>query len=402
MIKSKIILLMGILSISINLSLTGCTNGKEELNQSLIITDDVKKDSEPELKVISTEEFKFEDPIKSLNAKFIEKDKDSILIRVTAGDTVGKSILTKIKGNVVVNEEEKVITDDGNLGVGKSFYVESLNDNKALVTNWYNNEKFEVEKSLLSNENSRYILLEDYLIEFVDGASWNNFTTSSIAWNKLTDGTNGIVKMPEDLDSALYASVIGDRLLVATTTISSAEGFYSKLQSSSEAIGYLLPEILLVIDLTNNEVIEKVTIGSFRDFKVVDSERIIFTLGKENEEVIEMYNLNNKTRKELMKYSTVPGEGLIIFNGLEVFPSRDKIYYCEDNGKMLSLKIAEINGMEIENVITAYEAEKNDAENFLASDISIGIDEREIKIFNRALIDGINQIDKLIKIKLSK
>lgn len=404
--RKTIIMLLSIGVMGLALILNGCTNEKEELNQSLVITEDVKEDNEPELKVISTEEFYFEEPVESFQSYFTEKDNGETLIRVIAGNNVGKDITVKIEGNKVIKEYAEMIDEDKDLTIGKSFYVESVDDNKALITNWGNDEKFEVEKSLLSNENSRYSLLDKYLIEFVGDEFWN-FKTDEIVWTNIEEDTGGVVEMPGDLEDALYASIIGDRLLVATTTLTSAEEFNSKLESNSGFTGYLLPDTLLVIDLSNNKIIEKVTIGNFRDFKAIDTDRIIFILDdgnlNSNTEVnIEMYSLNNKTRKELIKYTIKPGEEVIRFNGLGVFPSKDKIYYCEDNGKTLSLKIAEINGMDIENVITAYEVERKETENFREADISIGKDEREVKIFNRSVLDQTYQIDKLIKIKLSK
>lgn len=192
----------------------------------------------------------------------------------------------------------------------------------------------------------------------------------------------------------MQSIVVGDRLFLAAVSTSAAEDTYMYINSN--------PDTLLVMDLTTNKLIEKSTIGNFQCFHPIDDERIIFTLDKENEEVVEMYNLNNKTRKELMKYSTIPGEGLITLNVLNVFPSRDKIYYCEDDGEKVSLKVAEINGMDIDNVITAYEVDKKDKEDFSVDNISISNDEREVKVFNTILTEYGFFIDKIIKIKLNK
>ena len=58
--------------------------------------------------------------------------------------------------------------------------------------------------------------------------------------------------------------------------------------------------------------------------------------------------------------------------------------------------------MDIENSITAYEADKNELEEFYISNISVSNDEREIKVFNRTLSEYGFVIDKIIKIKLNK
>lgn len=403
MSKNKIVILISILSILISLSLTSCTNEKEELNQSLIITEDVKKDSEPELKVISTEEFKFDNIIECFSFIPVEKEDGSTLIRITAGNDIGRNVVTKINGDKISIIDEKYIQEEQSLGVGKSFYVEPVDSEKVLITNWYTDEKYEVDKSLINNEDSRYVLLDEYLVEFVGGASWINFTTECIGWTNLNTGSSGKFEMPEDLDTALYASVADDKLFVAVTSLEACEKYNEKLENNF--VGYLLPDTLLVIDLSSNEVINKVTIGSFREFKVIDSDRIIFVLDNENNGTIEltvaMYSINNKIKKEIIKYFVMEGENSINLNGIGVFPSRDKLYYCEDNGEALSLKIAEINGMDIENVITAYEATGN-SQSFTANNISMSRDGRELNIFTKGSNGDISGIDKLIKIRLNK
>lgn len=403
MSKIKIVILISILSILINLSLTGCTNEKKELNQSLIITEDVKEDSEPELKVISTEEFKFNDIIECFSFIPVEKEDDSTLIRITAGNDIGRNVVTKVNGDKISVIDERYIQEEPKLSVSKSFYVEPMDDEKVLITNWYTDDKYEVEKSLINNEDSRYVLLNEYLVEFVGGASWINFTTECIGWTNLNTGSSGKFEMPEDLDTALYASVTDDKLFVAVTSLEACEKYNEKLENNF--VGYLLPDTVLVIDLSSNEVIHEAMIGSFRDFKVIDSDRIIFVLDNENNDNVEltvaMYSLNNKIKKEIMKYFVMEGENSINLNGIGVFPSRDKLYYCENNGETLSLKIAEINGMDIENVITAYEA-TGDLQSFTANSISIRRDGRELNIFNKGSNGEISGIDKLIKVRLNK
>ena len=81
--RKIIIMLLTISSMAVSINLSGCTNEKEELNQSLIITEDVREDSEPELKVISTKEFKFDDIIECFNFIPVEKEDGSTLIRIT-------------------------------------------------------------------------------------------------------------------------------------------------------------------------------------------------------------------------------------------------------------------------------------------------------------------------------
>lgn len=400
-----IILLLSISVMYLTLNFTGCTNEKEALNQSMIITDDVKSDTEPELKVISTETFSFDEPICASNLSFIEKDDGSTLVKDSNyQEMVEDRRVVEIDGNKATIEYVESISDEYK-NIHKAFYLESLGNNKALIIDWYTDNKFKVDEELINNEQSRYEISGEYLIELVNGSAINNIANDSIAWTNLTSGSNGIIKMPEELESILHCSVVGDRLFLSAVSISELETFDEKLGILDE-VRYIYPhsDTLLVIDLTNNELIERITIGSFQYFHAIDNERIIFELHKDedNEKVIEMYNLNNKTRKELMKYSTVPGDGLITFCGLKVFPSGDKIYYYEDNGEKILLKIAEINGMDIENVITAYEVDKKDSEDFYIGDICISSDEREIKIFNRKLSGHLYVTDKIIKIKLSK
>lgn len=401
--RKAIIILVSIMSLSFNL--TGCTDEKTDLNQYIVITDDVKSDTEPELKVISTETIYFDKTIYASSLNFIEKADGSILVEdVNYTENYDNRMSIKINGNEATSEYIGSINDEYE-NIQKTFYLKNLDDNRNLIIDWRTDNRFEVEKDLINNEQSRYDIAEEYLIELVNGSAINKLANDSIAWTNLKTGSGGEIKMPEELRIILQSNVVEDKLFLAAISNSAIEALNEELGAEDSYMYTYFnakPDTLLVIDLTINKLIEKSTIGSFECFHPIDDERIIFISNKENEKFIEMYNLNNKTRKELMKYSTIPGEGLITLNGLEVFPSKDKIYYCEDDGEKVSLKIAEINGMDIDNVITAYEGNKSDLEDFCISDICISSDEREIKIFNTNLLDVVYAVDKIIKIKLSK
>ncbi|MFC3906201.1 hypothetical protein [Clostridium disporicum] len=403
MVKNTIRLIIVFSVVFLSFNIIGCTGEKKALNQSIILTEDVKADTEPELKIISTEIIPLENYIKDFSNIYIERDDGSTLIRQNyVNGYLMNSINVEIDGDKAITEHTESISDEyGN--IQKTFYLNSLDNNKALIIDGYSENTFQIEESLINNEQSRYELSGEYLIEIVNDKTINNISNDGISWTNLKTSSSGRIKMPEELSFILQCNVVGDRLFIAATSTLAMEAFNEEL-GGEEAFTYAYnnPDTLLVIDLTTNKLIEKSTIGSFRSFYAINDEIIIFTSYKGTEEVVEMYNLNNKTRKEFMKYSTIPGEGLITLNGLNLFPSRDKIYYCEDDGEKVSLKIAEINGMDIENSITAYEADKNELEEFYISSISVSNDEREIKIFNRILSEYGFVIDKIIKIKLNK
>lgn len=410
--RKAIIILLSIMALSFNL--TGCTDEKEALNKSMIVTDDVKADMEPELKVISTETIYLDQAIQGSSYVFIEQEDGSTLVRyLNSAGILEDKILVKVDGNKATS----VYIDSSNdeyTNINKTFYLKDSSDNKVLLTDWYSNNKFEVDKEVVSNENSRYVVSEDYLIELVNFTAMNNFSNDNVDWMNLINNSTGTFKMPEDLETILECSVVGDRLFLAAVSTSGYERLKEELAYPNMG-GYDFPDTLLVIDLTTNKLIEKATIGKFINFYPIDDERIIFRLDKENQDVVEMYNLNNKTTEELMKYSWGLPEYLrelpeyegsaeveaITFNGLNLFPSRDKIYYYEDDGEKIILKIAEINGMNIENVITAYEFEKNVFSIYI-KDISISNDERELKIFIRSESEEDQVIDKIVKVKLNK
>lgn len=192
--KAIVIILLSILSLTLNLA--GCTNEKEALNQSIVITDDVKADTEPELKVISTEVIPLENYIKDFSNIYIENDDESTLIRQNyVNGYLMQSINIKIDGDKVISEYEESF-DDEYKNISKSFYLESLGDNKALITDWRTDNEFEVEESLISNEKSRYEVSGEYLIELVNGPVINNSDSENIAWTNLKTGSGGAIKIP--------------------------------------------------------------------------------------------------------------------------------------------------------------------------------------------------------------
>ncbi|MBX9136796.1 MULTISPECIES: hypothetical protein [unclassified Clostridium] len=395
------IILFSIVFLTFNI--IGCTGEKKALNQSIILTEDVKSDTEPELKVISTKIIPLENHIKDFSNIYIEREDGSTLIRQNyVNGYLMNSINVKIDGDKATSEYKKSISDEYR-NINKTFYLNSLDNNKVLIIDGYSENTFKTEESLINNEQSRYELSGEYLIEIMNDTTINNITNDYISWTNLKTSSSGRIKMPEELSFILQCNVVGDRLFLSAISTLAIEALNGEVGiEDTYMYTYSNPDTLLVIDLTTNKLIEKNTIGSFRNFHVINDEIIIFTSCKDSEEVVEMYNLNNKTRKEFMKYSTKQGEGLITLKGLNLFPSKDKIYYCEDDGEKVSLKIAEINGMDIENSITAYEADKNELEEFYISNISVSNDEREIKVFNRTLSEYGFVIDKIIKIKLNK
>ena len=395
------IILFSIVFLTFNI--IGCTGEKKALNQSIILTEDVKSDTEPELKVISTKIIPLENHIKDFSNIYIEREDGSTLIRQNyVNGYLMNSINVKIDGDKATSEYKKSISDEYR-NINKTFYLNSLDNNKVLIIDGYSENTFKTEESLINNEQSRYELSGEYLIEIMNDTTINNITNDYISWTNLKTSSSGRIKMPEELSFILQCNVVGDRLFLSAISTLAIEALNGEVGiEDTYMYTYSNPDTLLVIDLTTNKLIEKSTIGSFRSFCAINDEIIIFTSYKGTEEVVEMYNLNNKTRKEFMKYSTKQGEGLITLKGLNLFPSKDKIYYCEDDGEKVSLKIAEINGMDIENSITAYEADKNELEEFYISNISVSNDEREIKVFNRTLSEYGFVIDKIIKIKLNK
>ena len=61
--RKTILTLLSVSIIALTLNLTGCTNESRDLSQHMVVTDDVKSDTEPKLKVIDNETIYFEEPL---------------------------------------------------------------------------------------------------------------------------------------------------------------------------------------------------------------------------------------------------------------------------------------------------------------------------------------------------
>lgn len=405
--KRKVIFALCIPTLIMFINLTGCSNEKDELNKSMVITDDVKADTDSELKVISSKTYEFKEEFLNGRYFYIEKDDGSTLIRdINARPGEENSLLVKL-GNDDASYEyiEKIVDEYQN--ISKKFYLKNLADNNVLAIDWYTDSQYEFDKSFISNEESSYELQGKYLIEFLNGVSTNSFAADGVSWINLESNKSGQLKIPDDLTGAYYSKIIEDKLFIATISQESRENFNTKIKENGY-IGFLLSDTVLVIDLVENKIIDKVTVGEFSYFAPIDNEHILITLTRDDEKVVQIYNLYNKTSKELIKYSNQieNGEGQkqgnVIFKGVELFPGKDKLYYCEDDGEKLYVKVAEINGMDIENVITAYEVEKKGEESIYSNYISIDDTGREMKIFNEVLLPSSKVISNVTKVKLSK
>ena len=383
--KKKIIAVISIFFISSSLTMTGCGSVKETVNKNLTISKE-NVSSKSSLKIESIDEIFFENPLmdKQYSLKF---DKNGKLLVEQIESEVDKSLA--LYGNVNIEGDKAVLeylTSTRYENISNSsiqFNVEYLSEGRVKISNNIGEEGYEIDSNLISNENSRYSLSENVLFEYVIN---NEGITERIIWNDLSNENTGVIDIPNNYKSATAAEVMGDKIVIAAL---------------SKTDGISLPNNLLIVDLNENKITEEILIGTFGFILPIDEERIILLGSLGNDSTLEMYNIKTKERNELFKYAyNDSDEESLNISYAGLFPSKDKLYYCEYTSETAYIKVAKIKGMGIESPITVCEFNINDEYISEPPKIIISNDNKDMIIYYKNAMS--NSIDKFYKVKLNK
>lgn len=154
--------------------------------------------------------------------------------------------------------------------------------------------------------------------------------------------------------------------------------------------------------MDNGSIEKEREIGDFGFVLPIDEERVILLGALGEGTSVDIYNVNTEEKSQLFEYISYESEeeDSLNISYIGLFPSKDKIYYCEYTNKMAYIKVAKINGMGIEKPLTL--CELNIEEEYIGEPptVVIGKDEKEVIVYTQnSLIGG---IEKFYKIKLNK
>ena len=151
------------------INLGGCTNDKEELNQSMIITEDVQLDTEPKLKVLSNETIYFTEPLYWYSYEITFND-DNLVLNYT--DVSGDRSLNTMS-NIIINDNKAELEHLGNESIYEEpenlgFNVKKIADNSYIINNINSYDKYEVSGEIIDNESTFNFLRGNIFIEYED------------------------------------------------------------------------------------------------------------------------------------------------------------------------------------------------------------------------------------------
>ena len=386
--RKKIIALISAVFISVSATMVGCSTSVIEENKNLVISKE-NVSSKSDLKIEETTEIVFETALVD-NQYSLKIDEN--------GDLVVEQIEPNIDKNLalygLVNVEEntanleylisKRYEDLGNSSI--QFYVESISENedKVIIRNYLSEEGYEIERTLIGNGSNKYTLAENILFEQVIN---DEGVVTNIIWHNLTNETEGSIEVPEEYKAISGINLLGDKAIL------------SALPNTDSAT---LPTTLLIANLDNGSIEKEREIGDFGFVLPIDEERVILLGALGEGTSVDIYNVNTEEKSQLFEYISYESEeeDSLNISYIGLFPSKDKIYYCEYTNKMAYIKVAKINGMGIERPLTL--CELNIEEEYIGEPptVVIGKDEKEVIVYTQnSLIGG---IEKFYKIKLNK
>ena len=381
--KTKILSFMIIITLTTT-TIIGCSNKKDNFTNTALTTDNIKNDSKDELEVVSNKEYYFDTPLIPSSYIFIEKQDGDTLIRdINAGPTIQKSINLKIENDKVISDILET-PNNYNKTIEATFYIEKLENNELLITDWYSDNQYKISSSLISNENSSYKLYNNYLIEFVNGGAKNNFHPDKITLTNLEENKSISVDIPQEFCLPRDIKIVNDTLFVSMSNESAIESF--------DGLGYIDPNILMLIDINKGDIITHIENTFINNFWPLDDNRILFLSNIENKQVLEMYNITDKSKKELLTHSNESNSFKI--DNLNVFNNNNNLYFSEVSEDKLSVKIATINNLNIENINTIYESSNSQSDIY----ITINQELNMIKIYS---VNSSEEIDKLTEVILN-
>lgn len=333
--RKIIIMLLTISSMILAINLSGCTNYKEELNQSIIITEDVQLDTEPKLKVLSNETIYFEKPLfwHTYWMSFDEENNVEVNYVDLSGDRstyeISKVLIDGDKARLEYLDTEKNYCNRDNI----AFNVKEIDDSTYLIDKY---DKYEISKEMIDNESSFYFIKGSILLEYEN--VYASLEKNKMNWTDLESGESGIVNIPYQNTGLWNINLLEDKLFLSTRT-------------NQETLN---DDTLLIIDLKENKIENTIKLGEFTRIFPIDSERVVFVSIDGSDSALEIYNISNNTRKELIKYENPDrelGKPYKEIYELNQFGNREKIYYVEINMDKLYVKVAAIDGMDLEEAI---------------------------------------------------
>lgn len=383
--KKVIIMLLSISIVSLTINLTGCTNKKSNLSQSMVVTDDVKVDTEPKLKIVSNEIIYFEEPLTGYGYDInIDEDNNRILNYINLYGNKEQLYFNKI---VIEDNQAKLEYLGADLNSERSiniqFNMKKISDTSYLISNEKSFDQYEIDVSLIDNEKSLYMLIDNILIEYVYGLE----VEDKLIWTNLLNNENGMIDIPYKQIDFTNTAIVNNKLFL-------------QARLKDETINN---DSLIVLDLKENKIEKVCNLGEFSISLPIDDERILIISLDGYNSALEIYNLNNNTKKELIKYENPyrnKGDQFKKIDYLKAFKDREKIYYCEVNMDKLYIKLATINGMEIEDPIILYETDYDSKDSNAIPEVRISKNEREVVIYNYNTLT--NSIDSFNNIKLNK
>lgn len=382
--RKIIIMLLTISSMILVINLSGCTNDKEELNQSMIITEDVQLDTEAKLKVLSNETIYFEEPLFSHTywMSFDEENNVEVNYVDLSGDRstyeISKVLIDGDKARLEYLDTEKNYCNRDNI----AFNVKEIDDSTYLIDKY---DKYEIAKEMIDNESSFYFIKGSILLEYEN--VYASLEKNKMNWTDLESGESGTVNIPYQNTDLWNINLLEDKLFLSTRT-------------NQETLN---DDTLLIIDLKENKIENTIKLGEFTRIFPIDSERVVFVSIDGSDSALEIYNISNNTRKELIKYENPDrelGKPYKEIYELNQFGNREKIYYVEINMDKLYVKVAAIDGMDLEEAIVIYEVDFDSTGSNDIPNIRISEDEREMVIYNHNI--ETNSIEKFNKIRLNK
>lgn len=353
-----------LLAAMVLLSFVGCSKSEENINLSNNIAKEEQAPITEKIEVISQETINFETPL-SLYGTRLFFDENNLMYKYTDIYNEPKEIYynklnvegdvakpTFMGSKVFVQKEQHPIMMN----------IEVTEENRTLVSDYYNNPQYEIDPAIISGENTIYHLFNDILVYYVEGES-------KISWSNITTKEGGYTEIPSDITPILALAKLEDEHLFLT------------LKSDND-VSY--EDTLVVIDLFNNKFIEKMNLGGFYYLEPINKETI-FLVSKEDFKVnFEIYNIETKERKAFYSYEIEnyePGDAYTVTNYIGVFPSKNKLYYCESDGFKIYVKVAPLNGMNVGEAVTVYEKEYDRTKGYTIPLLSINKDENELVIY---------------------
>lgn len=390
--KRKIIILLVLSVMAVSINLVGCDDKEDKLNQSMVITGDVKTDTEPMLKVISEETIYFEEPLVGYGYGILMDENNNTILayqdinNLNNGTEYSKVLIEGDKARLEYLGSDSANEIKNNI----TFVMKSISDSRYLINNLGSYDSYEIDASLIENEESAYFLIDNIFIEY----NLSEADEVKIVWNNLSNGENGSINIPYRNIDLSNMDIVNNKLFLGT-----------QLKKQNES-----PDTLLVIDLKENKVEKVVDIGEFRIARPINEERVLLmSLNKNSNDssvydsALEIYNINNNNRKELIKYDNTYKEKGDEFRGIDdirLFSDREKLYYFETNMDKFYIKVAAIDGMELEDSITIYEMNYDSKGRNPIPKVAVSKDEREMIVYT--FDEGTNITSNFKKIKLNK